>query len=206
MAASGGGGPITPEAFEGGARAAVAQTVDAADASSFGVLARPVAASDSVPSIESAGLGDGSFAGVFGGNLALARQASGFDAGGAWVVPGAGSVCLIADPTYTAGVTTTAHLLGGAVCAGDRAAIAGEMEFTGYAATKNPGHTTIAGLVSDGVMAVSVSLKDGTVQTLPVHDNVYMANLNGTPAAIAFVNGNGTRVTQAVGSPHASQP
>ena len=42
-----------------------------------------------------------------------------------------------------------------------------------------PGTLMVVGVVPDGVASVSLTLADGTTQTLSVNDNVYMAEVQG---------------------------
>jgi hypothetical protein len=162
----------------------IATAVDATDANTFAVLARPTGAGDAVPSVETQGLTSGSFTSYFGANLLLARRASGFANGGAWVVPGNSAVCLIADPAYANGVTD-ASLAGAAACASDSRAASGGLEFTA-GSIRDAGVQTIAGLVPNGVDAVTVHLAGGSVISETVHDNVYMGTVVGDVSSVTY--------------------
>ncbi|MGA2471494.1 MAG: hypothetical protein ABSG64_12510 [Solirubrobacteraceae bacterium] len=158
----------------------LASAVDTADANTFAVLDVGVGSQDAVPATETEGLAAGGFTQMFGGNLSLARQATGFQAGGAWVVPGDGAVCLIADPKYG----TADQPDGAAMCSADAGAAGGYLEFTtGTLGTD----TSVAGLVPNGVGSVQLQLADGSLETLPVHDNVYMSTLSENLSAVTFV-------------------
>jgi hypothetical protein len=125
-------GTVSPQAYNAGTAAATpTQTVDGTDAATFSLLDRPLSASDAVPAIESGEVKGTPFVGSFGANLALSREATGFSTGGAWVVPGDGSVCLIADPSYSPGVSSAAGLSGGATCQFDADAVSGQLTLTG---------------------------------------------------------------------------
>jgi hypothetical protein len=185
-------GTVSPQAYNAGTAAATpTQTVDGTDAATFSLLDRPLSASDAVPAIESGEVKGTPFVGSFGANLALSREATGFSTGGAWVVPGDGSVCLIADPSYSPGVSSAAGLSGGATCQFDADAVSGQLTLTG-ATMHDPGHFQLAGLVPNGVATVAVTEATGATVVLPVHDNVYMADLTQPAASVTFVAGGQT--------------
>lgn len=165
----------------------LATTVDPADAQTFAVLDRAVSMQDAVPAVEDDGLTGGSFTQDFGANLGLARAVAGLPAGAAWVVPGNGSVCLIADASYG----STAAPDGGAMCSADATAAGGYLEFTtGHMGTDS----SVAGLVPNGVDAVQIQLADGSQQSVAVHDNVYLASLSEDLVAVSFTLPDGQAV------------
>jgi hypothetical protein len=178
LAVGGGpGAPVPPTQFAAGQRAALATTPSAAGLGTLGVLRRAQTTADAVPSGVTAGLTEGVFSGAFGANVALARRVGGLTAGSAWVVPGDGSVCLIAasagDPN------------GGATCASSAIVAAGGLEMEA-GTHRAPGVVFVAGVAPDGVSQVTLHLSGGASQTLTVRDNVYMAEVHGAVAATTF--------------------
>ena len=172
----------------------VASSPDAADAAAFAILTRPAAASDAVPADESVGLPEGSFVGLFGANLELSRAATGFTSGGAWVVPGSGAMCLVADSMYAPGASLRT-LEGGAACVTDARALRGGLEFTVHN-EDNAGYETLAGFVPNGVQQVTAELGGGETVQLPVFDNVYLGHIAGAASAVTFTDASGTTITQ----------
>lgn len=170
------------------------ESVDAADLQAFALFNRPLTTADAVPTVEAQGLGGTSFATSFGGNVALARRAPGFATGGAWLVPGAGAVCLIADPWYTSASMNESAGGGAAACAVDSRAASGALELTAEG-EKHPGMTTVAGVVPNGVSAVTVTLVDGSTVREPVYENVYMGIVSATVQLIQYTAEDGARVT-----------
>jgi hypothetical protein len=156
-----------------------AVVIDSAARSAFGILRRDVGPGDAVPAEDPV-----TFSGASGANLALARRASGFAGIDAWVVPGTGSVCLLAG--------TESGSLGGAACAPDPEAIAGELKLTGTSDTE-PGAELVSGIVPDGITTVALRLESRLVVHAPVHENVYATIVNGT-VADAVLEGDGKRI------------
>jgi hypothetical protein len=182
LASGGGSSPVTSAAFASGARAPLATSVEPADQSAFGILRRAVAPSDAVPASASATLGADGFAGMFGANLALAREVTGLGALGlAWVVPGDGSICLI-DEGNVAGIDDA---FGGSACEADAGATTGQLETVAFSANA-PGTLLVAGVVPDGVTSVQLDLASGGADSVTVHDNVYMAEVQGAAPAVEF--------------------
>jgi hypothetical protein len=172
---------ITPDQFVQGTRAALASSFDSADVSTFSVVAGS-AGSAAIPADLTDGLAEGTFTGSYGGNLSLARSVGGQSKASAWLVPGNGSLCLVAgSATIPAG---------GAVCGLDQDVLAGKMEFES-STMKAPGIEFIAGLVPDGVKSVAAELYDGRSVTVPVSNNVYTADIDGEVSTISFVGPNG---------------
>jgi hypothetical protein len=143
-----------------------AVVIDSAARNALGILRRAIGPGDAVPAGDSV-----TFSGASGANMALARRASGFAGIDAWVVPGRGSVCLLAG--------TESGSIGGAACAPDPEAIAGELKLTGTSDTE-PGAELVTGIVPDGITTVALRLESRLVVHAPVHENVYATVVNGT--------------------------
>jgi hypothetical protein len=180
--------PLAVIDYQGGQRAPLATAPDATARAMFGVL-RQASASPLPPSV-TAGLSGGVFTGIYGANLALARQATGLAPGAAWVVPGDGSVCLIAASTTETSGAPVDETLGGASCGDDTDAASGNVQFVG-GSRKFPGEQYVAGLVPDGVDTVTISTANGTIDTVPVNDNVYMDTVAGAVSTVTFSGPNG---------------
>jgi hypothetical protein len=135
-----------------------------------------------------------------GVNPSLSRRAGGFASGAAWVIPGNGTICLItaneagltmASKQMAPGATTpapVAHVPGAngvAGCTSDSAAARGWSAGTG-GTSELPGITFTAGIVPDGVRSVTAILTGRGSVSLPVHENVYMAEVHGWPGSISF--------------------
>ena len=165
-------GPVPP-----GEGTALATTPGSADLAAFGILRREGTSTDAFSPRSPVAL-----SGASGANLALARRAVGFTSGEAWVVPGKGAVCLVAESTTGPN--------GGAACGEDSQVTLGRLMQIAHSATA-PGMQFVSGLVPDGVGSVSVHLADGTVDVLPVHENVYMGEVHGTVSSVSFSGPNG---------------
>jgi hypothetical protein len=144
--------------------------VEAGLGSQLGVLRRSQTAADAVP---------GSIPIVFsqasGANLSLARHVGGQDGSEAWVIPGRGTVCILARQAEDG--------LGGAVCTSTAAADAGGLNVQ-LASDKLPGGELLAGVVPDGVGSVTVTLAGGGTTSIPVHENVYTDLVHGAVASV----------------------
>ncbi|MGA2454561.1 MAG: hypothetical protein ABSG93_13670 [Solirubrobacteraceae bacterium] len=163
------------------ATGSVATTIESSDLGSFEILRRSQTAADTVlPQDEVA------FSGASGANLALARRVQGLSEGDAWVVPGKGSVCLIAN--------------GSASCTTNSAAADGKLVLIS-GSDKSPGVETVAGVVPDGVGTVSAHLSDGSSQSLAVHENVYLARVSGSVTGTSFNGPNGSATNTVAGPP-----
>jgi hypothetical protein len=138
---------------------------DASAQTALGILQRPAASTDGIPPTDRVG-----FSGHSGANPDLARKANGLNGSSAWVVPGRGSICLIADSTITT--------LTSAGCNPDSSALAGELMLQSTA-TELPGVDYVAGLVPDGVKQVALELTDKQTVIVPVHENVYAEEIHG---------------------------
>jgi hypothetical protein len=186
-AAIAGGGRPNPEPAPPRAGAVLANGADARDLSAFAILRRPPAESDQIPAQSPVAL-----SGASGANLGLARRAQGLGEGRAWVVPGNGTVCLIAEWPQ--------RHTGGANCVPDAAALAGQL--VGASGTASaPGIEFIAGLVPDGVGAVTLHLRGRAVTSAPVHEGVYMIALAGSASSITYAGPHGQVRIEGVGLP-----
>ena len=109
---------ISQEAWLARARATVTPSVDTAEYTAFSVLRQPLAATDSLPPADESSVAQSSIVGALGGNLALARRAeSPGGVGAAWVIPGDGALCVLADGdvgggTQVGGASQLQELLG----------------------------------------------------------------------------------------------
>jgi len=161
-------------------------SVDSADLAAFGILRRAQAVTDQVPQKEAM-----TFAGPSGANLELARRVQGLNTGSAWVFPGRGSVCLMAN--------------GAGSCIQDSAAAAGELiDLSGNAA--EPGVELLSGMAPDGVSHVSVHLSSGATETLVVHDNVYTDSVHGTVTSVTLDGPSGSTTVTVQGPPPGVTP
>lgn len=105
-----------------------------------------------------------------------------------WVVPGTNEVCLIDGPTTPEGFY-------GGVCGSIAAAEHGIAVTTENA----NGEPVVIGLVPNGNTSVTVGNADGTVERLPVRDNVY-ESLGGDPSTVKLTEASGTHSTRHVAS------
>ena len=166
-------GPVPPRPG-----AALATMPDRADRAAFAILRRAPTAADQIPLPTPIAL-----SGASGANLGQARRAAGSGGAQAWVVPGRGSVCLIA--------AWPAQHAGGAGCVPDATATAGELVLES-ASRLAPGREFIAGLVPDRVSSVTVTLAGGGQRTAPVRENVYLLAIAGSAEAVTFEGPHGT--------------
>jgi len=96
---SGGPAPVPPAQYQTGQLAVLATSPSSSDLASLGILRRAHTSADQLPSDLADQVAQGAFTGSFGANVSLARRASGLSSGAAWVVPGDGSECLVANST-----------------------------------------------------------------------------------------------------------
>jgi hypothetical protein len=157
--------------------APLAQAPDPTDLAMLGILRRPQQPGDALPS-EPDRTQD-PVARSTGANPALARKVSFGAVGDAWVIPADGGVCLQSQgggcDTDVDGHPPYIEMLGGGI--------------------DHPGVYHITGLVPDGVTTVTLHLPDGTLDTLPVQQNVYMANIHTGTTSTTFTLADGTTVT-----------
>jgi hypothetical protein len=186
-AAIAGGGRPNPEPAPPRAGALLANGADSRDLAAFAILRRQQSESDQIPTQSPVAL-----SGASGANLGLARRAQGLGEDRAWVVPGKGTVCLIAEwPRRHAG---------GANCVPDAAAAAGAL--VGASGTASaPGIEFIAGLVPDGVQTVSFHLRGRGVTSAAVREGVYMIALAGSASSVTYAGPHGQVRIEGVGLP-----
>ncbi len=153
------------------AGASEASGIEAAAGQAFALLRRARTAIDVIPASVPVAL-----SGASGANLALSRGVEGAGGERAWIVPGSGSTCILAE-LQSAG-------LGGAVCTSTAAARAGELNVQAAAAS-SPGSELVAGLVPDGVSTVSMRLAGGAELHVAVHEGVYLSVVHGSVQAIS---------------------
>ena len=110
------------------------------------------------------------FSQASGANLALARRVADGEGAEAWIVPGNGSTCILAQVRQ--------YRIGGAVCTTTAAALAGELNVQS-ASAQLPGAELVAGMTPDGVESVTMSLADGSTVSAPVRENIYLALIHG---------------------------
>lgn len=162
--ASGSSGSSAPFQPPTSASGALATAPDSASTAAFGIMRRPRTSADDISSTAIGGLSSAS-----GANITLARRARGFNNGEAWAIPGIGNECLWAE-------SKTAKN-GGAVCDGDATATTGGLMLEASNPSA-PNKVFLAGLVPDGVASVTANLVDGSTETLPVSENVYMQEVS----------------------------
>ena len=182
-----GNGKPNPEPAPPLAGGVLASGTDAHDLAQFAILRREQTEADQIPPQSPVAL-----SGASGANLALARRAQGFGEQRAWIVPGRGTLCLIAQ--------WPARHAGGANCVPDASAAAGQLVVV--SGTQGaPGFEFIAGLVPDGVSVVSVHLRGRGISTAAVHEGLYMAAIAGSAAAVTFAGPHGPVTIEGVGLP-----
>jgi hypothetical protein len=173
------------------------QTVD------LGILRRPLTAADAIPSSAKFIANPSSAQGIGedGANLGLARLAQESAGIAAWVMPAnAGLICLIVAPVgasspYQAGgpgcrPATAASQSAQQACDGPncndtvppgQTVTEGDLQTTLAAAGQSSDLPVyIAGVVPDGVSAVTLTLYGGATESIPVQNNVYMTTLRPT--------------------------
>jgi hypothetical protein len=179
------------EDYEAGQRATPITAISQAQTSSFSILSRTQDADDAVPAESAAQVeASGTFKGLFGANVGLARKARGFASGAAWVVPGDNSVCLIAASTVDASGVPQAGMPGGATCAREMGVAAGRLYLVS-GSEKAPDKQFIAGIAPNGVSGVQLELSDNSTVEVPVHENVYMALVSEEVGSLSFERSSG---------------
>lgn len=195
---------ISPQQWVDGRRVTPERAITAAQSADLGVLRRPRTASDLLLPYDAYAATHSPMA-ADGVNPQLSRRAEGFSEGGAWLIPGNGTICLTASnapairqalQTMPAGSSTPgaprriAGASGNTACATDSQANAGWSAGTAGTAER-PSVISTAGIVPDGVNTVTVDLASHGEITLPVHENVYMAELHGWPTSVSFTGPHG---------------
>jgi hypothetical protein len=153
----------------------------------FAILGRAHDAADTVPSEAAAQVEtSGSFKGLFGANINLAKKARGFSSGVAWVVPGHDSICLVTGSEVNANGAPQAGMPGGATCDQETGVAKGQM-YVVSGSRNAPGKQFIAGVVPNGVTQVTLELGGGAAPVVsPVHENVYMTMVSGSISSVSF--------------------
>jgi hypothetical protein len=182
IAANAGSNSTPPEA---GAATAIAP--DQADANALGILRRSVTAVDQIPPQDSI-----EFSGASGANVTLARRAQGISGAEGWVVPGKGSLCVIAE--------WPASHAGGAACMSDADAVAGNLAVEA-GSTKAVGMDFVAGVVPDGISEVTVHLASGTIEAVAVHENMYATGVHGSITGVTASGPAGHVNVEGIGPP-----
>jgi hypothetical protein len=197
VAASLGTGVLNPQDWVKGARVAPLSSVTPSQSAELAILARARTALDNVPAVVAMYVTQDSQSGAIGANLSLARRAQGLSSGAAWVIPGnSGWICFDAVSSLAANgepVDGADGGLGAATCQPPTALTNGGVSFT-TANGAHPDNTLVAGVVPNGVSTVIVDLPGGDSLTLAVHENVYLAIIDGAPTSISF-DGPAGRVT-----------
>ena len=131
-------------------------------------------------------------------NTALAREVAVTPSVTAWVAPGASGACL-------AWVTTQAGAVGGSGCAPTNIVQSGGDWGESYnpAPPGGPdappaGPVTVAGVAPDGNTTVTIVASDGTSQTVPVVQNVYVWTGQAVPRAITLRDASGETQTDSL--------
>ena len=118
------------------------------------------------------------------------------------MIPGNGVLCLEAEnaqalemagqlgSSAAAPVRRIAGANGTASCTTDANAAEGWSAGTG-STRESPGVIFTAGIVPDGVTSVTVTVTGRGSVSLPVHENVYMAEIHGWPASVSFAGPSG---------------
>lgn len=199
--------PISPDQWVEGKRVRPEPAIAPEQAAHLGILRRERTAVDALPTWDAYAATHSPMAGN-GVNPLLSRRARGFSEGGAWLIPGKGTICLEtanaagvrqALQTMPAGASApreNGHVrgaLGNTACATNAEANEGFSAGTAGSA-QDPGVVATAGIIPDGVESVTVTLSGGGEVKLPVHENVYMSEVRGWPASVSFLGPRG-RVT-----------
>lgn len=190
---------ISPQQWVDGQRVTPAIAISSAQAADLGILRRARVASDALLPWDAFRMTHSPEA-ANGVNPMLSRRAAGFASGGAWVIPGNGVVCLEAENAQglemsskqlAPGSTTPASIAripgasGVASCTTD-ANVADGWSAGTSGGSESPGIIFTAGIVPDGVSTVNVSVTGRGSLSLPVHENVYMAEIHGWPSSVSF--------------------
>jgi hypothetical protein len=193
-------GTIGPQAWVDGQRVTPEAAMTPDQTANLEILRRPRVASDALDAYTSQFFTN-SPAAAQGVNVALSRRAQGITNGAAWVIPGnSGTICLNAENAQAVQMNTepgpwqqhTRVYGASGVTACTTAAAINAGWFAGYASgSDTPGVDYTGGIVPDGVTQVSVGLADGSTITMPVHENVWMGDVPGTPTSVSFNGPNG---------------
>jgi|HubBroStandDraft_6_1064221.scaffolds.fasta_scaffold325411_2 hypothetical protein len=170
-----------PQAWVNGQRVALEQAIPPDQSADLAILRRPRVASDALSAQQVSELTNSPTA-ANGPNPALSREAQGLTGGSAWVIPGDGMICFEYDATAAGG---------GGTCQ-PNASITNNDWPVMTGGSGSGGMTSVAGLVPDGVSQVALKLGDGSTETVAVHENVYLATVNGGVASVTYTGPNGT--------------
>jgi hypothetical protein len=176
------GTAISPQAWVDGQRVQPETAITAAQSADLAILRRPRVATDTLPGSPSSWTDDPAD-GSSGANPALSRSAQGLPAGAAWLIPGDGMICFDARFPIPGG---------GGTCQDNATVNAGRMMIFGSNQLA-PDMLGIAGVVPDGVDSVTVTAPDGSTQSIPIHENVYLAEIHSQPGtfSVSFTGPNG---------------
>ena len=169
-----------PQAWVNGQRVAPEQAIPPDQSADLAILRRPRVASDALSQAQASDYTNTPDA-AYGPNPALSRRAEGFTAGAAFLIPGNGNICFEAHFPVAGG---------GGTCGSDSEYPAGRVMIFGFNESA-PGLIGVAGVVPDGVNMVTVTPANGPVQTLPVHENVYMTEIPHGDFSVSFDGPNG---------------
>lgn len=131
----------------------------------------------------------------FGQNPQLSRAVPISRGGAVYLIPGNDAVCLGDGVNY------------GHTCASVEDATAGKLFLVTLGDPRSP-YTTVSGLAPDGVSQADVDLASGKSVTVPVHNNVYDAEIAGTQAVtgISWSSKSGQRFSQEFGDGGLQRP
>ena len=193
------GGTINPQAWVDGQRVQP-EAAMTADQTAIAILHRPRVASDALYPYDSQVFTNSPAGGAAGVTVSLSRRVQGLTSGAAWVIPANdGVICLVAENAQglaqdeEPGPLPATHVPGasGVTYCAPASQVNTGWNVT-YANTSNiPGWDYTAGIVPDRVSQVTVTAADGTTMSLPVHDNVWMGAVPGTPVSVTFNGPNG---------------
>jgi hypothetical protein len=195
-------GTINPQAWVNGQRVQPEATITPDQTTSLEILRRQQAASDALDSYDSHALADSPTGGGDGVNVSLARRAQGFTSGAAWVIPANdGNICLVSENAQAVQMTSEPrpwdHEIrvpganGVTDCEPASQVNTGWPLAYGSSGDGPAGTDFTAGIVPDGVSHVTVTVADGDSLSLPVHENVWMGEVPGTPTSVTFTGPNG---------------
>jgi hypothetical protein len=156
----------------------------------FAVLRTHWRAADRVPAREHASLVAGGAATRNGLNFRFSRV-SRAEGGDVYLVPGQGTVCITSQEADGS--------LGGQGCLTDAAAATGQAVMVDWNA-QDPSSWFVSGVVGDGITQVTLTLADGSSETLPVSDNAYAAAVTTQPLSVQVPDAAGQTTTVSVPS------
>ncbi|HEY4895887.1 MAG TPA: hypothetical protein VII01_07335 [Solirubrobacteraceae bacterium] len=186
------GQTVSPQEWVEGKRVQPEAGLTASQTANLGILRRPRGPADALPATPAASVTQSPMA-ASGVNLSLSRRVSGIGSGAAWVIPGNNTICLIADNAqalamasrYPSATSRVPGASGVTSCAPTSSAAKG---WSAGTSGTSESRTTVftAGIVPDGVNSVTISVDGGQPILLPVHENVYAAEVQGWPSLVSF--------------------